>query len=410
MKRIVGYLKSLSNKNIEILVLLTIFGFYYLFLSQQSFQMDFNAFYYASQTIRNGLNPYYNHILVSEDFFDAFNLSNLSRFLYPPSSLMFFYPLSMLDYFNSRMLFSGIIWIALFGSILLLNKKYEIKKYQLILVLLSFPVISNFERGQIDIIILFLVLMFTATKSKYLASMYLSIAISIKLTPIFILIYLFFKRDFKTIFLVSTYTGLILIVTVHFMGHELYFDFFDKFILSRLDVYTINYSFVENILIENIIQTKDGVYVFGHNFIHGNLNLIYYIFSSLLGRTYANLIIYSISLIVMGFFSYIFRLNKSIDLFYLFLFLTVLPNHHLWIMGMIWYIPFCFYLLNRYQDNFLLSIIIISPLLIPRNLITVFNKSLPGIFYQDYNFVVALIIIGVYLYFNRQSYFNRDSA
>ena len=65
-------------------------------LARDSYMDDFRAFYVAAEAVHDGLDPYVNQVNVSEKYADALWLKADSRFIYPPSALLFAPPLRWL--------------------------------------------------------------------------------------------------------------------------------------------------------------------------------------------------------------------------------------------------------------------------------------------------------------------------
>ena len=79
------------NKKIEwgkyIIALSPIFLIFYI--SNETYAIDYRAFYLAGKSVLNNLNPYLNHISLSSDFYGPINseLSKFSGWKYPPLAL-----------------------------------------------------------------------------------------------------------------------------------------------------------------------------------------------------------------------------------------------------------------------------------------------------------------------------------
>ncbi len=118
--------------------------------------MDFAAFYTAGESVAAGLSPYNNYVTNEPPLWDGVTRDVHSRFYYPPLTATFFVPLTAIPYAQAK-----VIWMALsMGCVVLalgmtwrhlrLPARPEHLLFASLLVLLFFPLITLFERGQID--------------------------------------------------------------------------------------------------------------------------------------------------------------------------------------------------------------------------------------------------------------------
>jgi len=163
---------------------------------------DFQVYYSAVTRVTDGGNPY---SLVP----------NQVPYIYPPTSLAWLLPLSILP---MRVAEAG--WLilsvgALMTSVVLLFKAVDqpLKWQSVLLVfglsLLAFPTKFTLGMGQINLFLLFMIsLTFYLYQTKRLgwAGLSLAIAVSIKLTPVVLLLFFLRKKEWRvlTSFLVSS--------------------------------------------------------------------------------------------------------------------------------------------------------------------------------------------------------------
>ena len=101
------------NKKIEwdkyIIALSPIFLIFYI--SNETYAIDYRAFYLAGKSVLNNLNPYLNHISLNFDFYGPINseLSKYSGWKYPPLASYIFAPLASLPYELSKNIFNLIL-------------------------------------------------------------------------------------------------------------------------------------------------------------------------------------------------------------------------------------------------------------------------------------------------------------
>jgi hypothetical protein len=162
--------------------------------------VDFFAYYNAGSRFLNNANPY---------FWGNDDQGNpiISDFLYPPAVLPIFSLLARMPYELARevwviaygLIFAGILaWMVLsfapeWRDVFLVSA--------LVFILVSFPLMSHLEHGQVDIFIISLMLasFLSYTRKKHLlAAILLAVATLIKVSPVFLLIYfVIFRRDLR---------------------------------------------------------------------------------------------------------------------------------------------------------------------------------------------------------------------
>ena len=102
-----------------------------LYISNESYAIDFRAFYLAGKSILEGYNPYLNYIHIDNNFYGPINseLSYYSGWKYLPLTTYLFLPLSLLKYELSKNLFNfislGLLTLTIFFAI-------KISKYTII--------------------------------------------------------------------------------------------------------------------------------------------------------------------------------------------------------------------------------------------------------------------------------------
>ncbi|MCX6790659.1 MAG: glycosyltransferase family 87 protein [Candidatus Gribaldobacteria bacterium] len=364
------------------IVWIILLSLFYFFLVLESYQMDFRGFYVAGKSFSNGLNPYLNNIAISPVYFDSNNFLATSRFIYPPIALFLFAPLALLPYFWAKLVFSFLIGVCLFLVFYLLKKRFDIKTEFLLLIFLSFPIVASFERGQIDLLILLLVILAWFKKDKWYGGLFLATACVLKVYPVLLWIFFAVRKNWKIVISSGIFLATIFFSSLLFLPVGLFADFMGSLFVSKakvvLDINLPGYYLDQA---TKTIVSPEGNFIFTHKFIHHSLN-----FMDWLGK-YASLLAGCLLLV----FSYFTR-NKDYPeefLFFSALVLMLLGNSALWIMGLVFYIPVSFYLLKKYEKNVFLCLLILLPLFLP-NFIILFGYNL--------NYFVALLVL---IYFFR---------
>jgi hypothetical protein len=154
---------------------------------------DFTSFLLSSKAFFAGTNPY--------------QTGSPFPFIYPLFLCVLLFPLASLPYWFSNAVWFSLNVSALYLSTLVLLKLYfDSLSYQEITALFLVPFViltnviqNNLLNGQVNFIVLLLCVLFLkyfVESRKWLATVFLSAAISIKLTPIILIVYLIARREF----------------------------------------------------------------------------------------------------------------------------------------------------------------------------------------------------------------------
>jgi hypothetical protein len=174
--------------------------------------VDFFAYYNAGSRFLKNENPYFWGN-------DAQGNPIIADYIYPPAVLPFFSLLTRMPYELARL-----VWVIAYGLIFAGILAWMVLSFSpewrdvflasaLVLILVSFPLMSHLEHGQVDIIIISLILasfLFYAWKKPLLAAILLAAATLIKVSPVFLLIYfVVFRHDLRFLL---TYIGSLVIL------------------------------------------------------------------------------------------------------------------------------------------------------------------------------------------------------
>ncbi len=150
-------------------------------LASRSLQQDFAAYWIAGNARRLGLDPYLNQIGAgaAPALWDGIAIFHHSRFLYPPLIAELFRPLSALPYRAAKMIFTAGMIAAFIGAGLLsgagslpplLANRRRDRAVTLVAGALFFPLYRHLERGQIDLLVLFLLVVAWRTRARPLVA------------------------------------------------------------------------------------------------------------------------------------------------------------------------------------------------------------------------------------------------
>ena len=341
--------------------------FLIFYISNETYAIDYRAFYLAGKSVLNNLNPYLNHISLSSDFYGPINseLSKFSGWKYPPLASYIFTPLASLPYELSKNIFNliSLLSISLLTFFVIKKRLFFINPYSLIIVGISFPVLSTISRGQVEILIVCLALisLYFYQKNKiFLSASLIGILGFIKVFPLLLAV-TFLKSYGKNKF----YIYLIITFLIHYLLN---------IILCPLEW---RESFIERITIpwdqipsgslkelpDNIGVIKDSMMVRtsdARNLFHSH----FFVFGFANPLLSSNLFLSSI-IGTFGAFICLFKYSKySINLcFFTIMNWINIINPISWIMGLFWYVPLFIFSYEKIKPS--LKIILILPLILP---------------------------------------------
>ncbi|MCJ7717957.1 MAG: DUF2029 domain-containing protein [Anaerolineales bacterium] len=200
-------------------------------------RVDFPSFYYATDLAFNGVSPYNLEIWKAAKLIHLPN-QDLYPFLHIPSSLILFYPLSLVDLQVSQSILFIVNIVATFLMIYLIFIKI-LKKSILdpfvtiggIFVLLFFPPVwETISHGQVNIIVIVLICTFwwafKENKSALSISLPLAVSILLKVYPGIFLLYFFTKKKLKYILVTIGIIVLFSLIAFLILPTEIWSDWY----------------------------------------------------------------------------------------------------------------------------------------------------------------------------------------
>ncbi len=132
-----------------------------IWLAATSLQQDFAAYWIAGRACRLGLDPYLNQVgsTAAPALWDGLAIFRHSRFLYPPLVAELFRPLAALPYRGAKLIFTSAMLAAWAAAGLLLGGDRRSRLWFFGSSALFFPLYRHLERGQIDLLILLLLVL-----------------------------------------------------------------------------------------------------------------------------------------------------------------------------------------------------------------------------------------------------------
>lgn len=207
------------------------YGVYYVSIQY----VDFPSFYYAANVVfKDNLSPYENQELSRAH---PNTDQTIFPFLYPPPSLLTYYPLSLMSYqMAATMTLIANHFLLLFFIYFFFFKIMRWKLHQSFVfvavayVLLYHPVVVTLNRGQVNLFVLVLLcLTWYTLKQKYqpgIVALPLSLATLIKVYPAIFLFYLIAKRKYRVVLWVLGYLVLYTAIALLLLPNNLWSDWF----------------------------------------------------------------------------------------------------------------------------------------------------------------------------------------
>ncbi len=196
---------------------------------------DFEVLYLSGQQLLNNLNPYQR---IGQDV-----VRN------PPPTILAYSLLALLPLLSSQAVWFTISLISFILGSWLLFYILDIKSKTIFLTYLSlawlfFPLRYNFGSGQVNSVLFLLLILFYyfLNKNKYIWSGWvLALAVTLKITPLFLLLPLILKRQYKAVAWSLVFISVLLFLPYIIIGPSIYQDYSSisqSFFNLSTDVYT----------------------------------------------------------------------------------------------------------------------------------------------------------------------------
>ena len=341
--------------------------FLIFYISNETYAIDYRAFYLAGKSVLNNLNPYLNHISLSSDFYGPINseLSKFSGWKYPPLASYIFTPLASLPYELSKNIFNliSLLSISLISFFIIKRRMFYLNPYSLIIVGISFPVLAIISRGQVEILIVCIALIslyFYKQDKIFLSANLIAILGFIKVFPLLLAVS-FIKSYRKKKFFIYLITSLLILYFLNLTLCPLEWrqSFLEritipwnKMPLGDLKELPENLGIIKDSM---MVRTSDARNLFhSHFFVFGFANPLLsdnLFLSGIIGTTGALICLlkYSKYSITLCFFTIMNWIN--------------IINPISWIMGLFWYVPLFIYSYEKVKPS--LKFIIALPLILP---------------------------------------------
>ncbi len=163
-------------------------------------------------------------------------------YLYPPPSLVFFYPFSLIPYEAAKVTMLALNHLMLLAStflmfrILKLDLSHPFALFSLIYVISFFPLLITLEYGQTNILLLLLlcVAWVALAKGKHpaYAAVPLAFSIILKLYPALFLVYLFIRKKYGVVIWTIVLVLLFIVITLPLLPDGVWADWFNEVALA----------------------------------------------------------------------------------------------------------------------------------------------------------------------------------
>ncbi len=316
-----------------------------IYLALESYQIDFRAFYLAGKSVLLGLDPYLNHVGTRPEFYAPINAENYaySAFRYPPLAALLFAPLALLPYGLSKVLFSLLMWLLLAGIAYQLARRsgWRLPGEALLFAGVSFPVLAMVERGQIDPLMVALVLasywVAAHPDRQGVAGGLLALAGLLKIFPFVVLLDWIARRRWRLLGWTLVWAVVLFVLPWPLLGQQVYGHFWQRTLPELFGPITTANPIElhgQGIDLGRLARSLDGHgLLLSHDFTNGFMNPLFQ--SSSAGAIVCGLVL-SVVLLLAA------RGAPSDLRFYAVLNLINLFNPLAWIMGLVWYLPLFF--------------------------------------------------------------------
>tara|TARA_B100000989_G_scaffold296918_1_gene281223 strand:- start:246 stop:1418 length:1173 start_codon:yes stop_codon:yes gene_type:complete len=341
--------------------------FLIFYISNETYAIDYRAFYLAGKSALNNLNPYLNHLSISSDFYGPINseLSKYSGWKYPPLATYIFTPLASVPYEISKNIFNLISLFSITSLTFFIIKKrlFFINPYSLIIVGISFPVLSTISRGQVEILMVCIALisLYFYKKDKiFLSANLIAILGFIKVFPLLLAVAFIRSYRKKKFFIYLIISLLILyFLNLIFCPLEWRQSFIERISipwnqmpLGDLKELPKNIGVIKDSM---MVRTSDARNLFhSHFFVFGYANPLLsnnLLLSVIIGTTGAVICLFKYS-----------KYSTTLCFFTIMNWINII-NPISWVMGLFWYVPLFIFSYEKIKPS--LKIIIAIPLITP---------------------------------------------
>ena len=341
--------------------------FLIFYISNETYAIDYRAFYLAGKSVLNNLNPYLNHISLSSDFYGPINseLAKYSGWKYPPLASYIFMPLACLPYELSKNIFNliSLLSISLLTFFIIKKRIIHLNPNSLIIVGISFPLLATISRGQVEILLVCIALLslyFHNQDKIFLSANLIAIMGFIKIFPLLLALSFIKSYQRKKFFIYLTISFIVLyFLNIILCPLEWRQSFIERITvpwnqmpLGDLKELPNNLGVIKDSM---MVRTSDARNLFhSHYFVFGFANPL------LSNNLFLSAIIGTIGAL-MCLFKYT-KYSLTLCFFTIMNWINIV-NPISWIMGLFWYVPLFIFSYEKIKPS--LKIILVLPLILP---------------------------------------------
>lgn len=235
-EKVIGFLFSRKGRISAyafLAFILTIFLFQTYGKACREHGYDFTSYLLSSEAMVEGTNPY--------------QTGSIFPFVYPLFLCILLYPLTSIPYWMSNLLWFILNGVSLYYSALVFYRLCAVSvPVKDITALFLFPFLilinviqNNFLNGQVNFIVLLLCVLFLKYYlgyRKFVASVLLSAAIAIKITPLILIAYLVLRRDYLWIVVIAMLSFLFIVGLPYAVSGPVTVEWYSHYLTSFLNV------------------------------------------------------------------------------------------------------------------------------------------------------------------------------
>ncbi len=334
-------------------------------LARESYTDDFRAFYVAAEATAAHLDPYVNHVNLDERFADALWLRPDSRFIYPPTALFFFLPLAHVPYNLAKTAFGLLMALTMVAILAELHRRYPRQTLVLLALFISLPMFMHVDNGQIDCLILGLVLVAFYLPEGWRGGVCLGIAIAIKVSPVLLLVWFVSQRRWRLLAWCAATVGVLAAAAYVHWGAGYFIEFAQHLARHGEGQQLLTHTFVTLHKIGNpVLVTADGIFAYQHDIGGYQVNPLH-----LLGRVGMPIGLGLYLALACWLLSPQARRLSDDRRFFLLLVGALVANPLLWAMGLVACFPLVVLLVSESPTPNRAAVMLVAPFLLTKQAI-----------------------------------------
>lgn len=322
---------------------------------------DYINYYYGSYFLKEGsftsaiYEPIDFNLMVKKHFPNP-SFGNYTPI--PPITSLFFFPFAFLPFFLSKVVF-GLAGLTIFCiSLYRLLNHLCIRSIYLLTIpfIFTIPIISNLEQGQLYLLITALLIegyLSDYNKKSAWAASFFGLAISLKIFPIIVLLYLLINKSWKTFLLTILFTAVFSLLPIIAIDQGILTEYYTR-IIPRLFTGEINDPFATSYQSMSVVLKK----IFVYDKLLNSSGLLHWPLAYSLLNTLYSLLIFTTTILVLK------SKNEGWSRFSMVIFAGILTSGYGTTYSLILLIPISIVLIAQTPEN-RLSLILLAAGMLP---------------------------------------------